>query len=200
MHFIQKHAPFVASCPANAHHPQDRLAMPEDASCFPEACLPARAAPGTSLWPCVGFHYRDEMCFAWMPDHVEAKAVVAFQPAPRNQAYIARKPPRVRTLCPTTVVGRSGHCRVLCLFIARTTANACRRHEKKKRGPNATTCSAVGGAEERRYRYCCFWEMATGRLVSAVGGSRLILGPEAEGPARTTPLTWMDNKFRKNVL
>jgi len=38
-----------------------RPAMPEDTSCFPEACLPARAAPGTSLWSRVGFHYRDEM-------------------------------------------------------------------------------------------------------------------------------------------
>jgi hypothetical protein len=174
MHFIQKHAPFVAERPANAHHLKDPAAHAGRHFLLPRG-MPSRSSRSRNFTLVAG----------WVPlqgrdaspgcrTNAQASAIVAFQPAPGSQASIARNPREAP--CPMTAVGS-----VVDLAPVDCTDNgiACRTHKKEEK-TNAATCSAVCGRSEAPARGAIAGAVSRRSRPARVhcGKSRLIQGLE----------------------
>lgn len=132
MHFIQKHAPFVAERPVNAHHPKDPAGHAGRHFLLPRG-MPSRSSRSRNFTLVAG----------WVPlqgqnaspgcrtTHKRALSSLSNPHQGAKCSLPVTPPPWPRSPCPMTVVGS-----VVDLAPVDCTDNgiACRRHEEKKRG------------------------------------------------------------------
>lgn len=161
LHFIQKHAPFVAERPVNAHHPKDPAGHAGRHFLLPRG-MPSRSSRSRNFI----------LVAAWVPlqgrdaspgcrtAHKRGLSSLSNPHQEAKRTLPVTLPPWPRSPCPMTVVGS-----VVDLAPVDCTDNgiACRRHEKKKRGrmPRLALPSA-GPWQEARRRQGCFCEISTG--------------------------------------